>query len=107
MGDLVQGGKDAVDVASERVGVLGANATEVAKAGYDNVSGRVGTLLQDGKEAVGIAGERAGVVGNNAAEAAKNANDFASKEAGHLLGNAQEMLGGKIEDLGKGIKPDE
>jgi hypothetical protein len=32
------------------------------------------------------------------------ANDYASKDAGHLLGNAQDMLGGKIEEGGKGIK---
>lgn len=82
-------------------------AGNIVKGGYENVSERVGDAVQSGKEMAGATGERIGVVGNNATEVAKNANDLASKEAGHLLGNAQEMLGGRIEEFGKGIKPEE
>ena len=84
---------------SEKVGAVVKEgvekAGEIVKDGYGN-----------GKDVAAAVGERVGVVGNNTSEAAKTANDYASKEAGHLLGNAQEMLGGKIEDLGKGIKPE-
>lgn len=84
----------------------GAKANEIAKDGYESVSGKVGDLVDSGKEAVGTVAERVGVVGSNATEFTKNSNEYASKEAGHLLGNAQEMLGGKIEEVGKGIKPE-
>ena len=89
----------AVQDASEKAG-------QIVQDGYENVAERVGSVVESGREQLGVAAERAGVVGNNATEAAKTANDYASKEAGHLLGNAQEMLGGKIEEVGKGIKPE-
>jgi hypothetical protein len=82
-------------------------AGSLVREGYENVSERVSGAVQGGKEMVGTAGERMGVVGSNAGEAVGNASDMASKEAGHLLGNAQEMLGGKIEEVGKGIKSEE
>lgn len=77
---------------------------DMAKEGYENVSGRVGDAVQEGRELIETAGEKVGVMGTNATETANSANDLASKEAGHLLGNAQEMLGDKIEGKGKGIK---
>jgi len=73
---------------------------ELMKEGYGTFTGRVGNVVDSGK----MAAERAGVIGNNATEVTKSAEDLASKDAGHLLGNAQEMLGGKIEEVGKGIK---
>jgi len=96
---------------------LASQAGEVVKDGSERVGGvvkggveKAGEIVKDGyengKDVAAAVGERVGVVGTNTSEAAKTANDYASKEAGHLLGNAQEMLGGKIEDLGKGIKPE-
>jgi hypothetical protein len=100
----------------------GEKAGDMVKEGYEGVAERVGSVVESGKEAVGVGAEtvgdtvesgkqamgggaeRAVVVGSNATEIAKNAEDLASKEAGHLLGNAQDMLGGKIEEVGKGIK---
>jgi Mitochondrial carrier protein len=87
----------AMQDASEKAG-------EMVKDGYGVAVERVGNLYESGKEAMGVGAERAGVVENDAIEVAKNAEDLASKEAGHLLGNAQDMLGGKIEEAGKGIK---
>jgi hypothetical protein len=84
----------------------GERAGEMVKDGYDGVAEKVGGMVESSKEAMGMTAERAGVVGSNATEVTKNAEDLASKEAGHLLGNAQHMLGGKIEDVGKGIKPE-
>lgn len=81
-------------------------AGEMVKEGYGAVAEKVGEMVESGREAMGVGAERAGVVGNNAVEVTKNAEDLASKEAGHLLGNAQDMLGGKIEEVGKGIKSD-
>jgi len=107
VGEAVQNGREMAGVTGERIGVMGTNATEVAKNVGGNVSGRVGDALQSGKEYAGVAAERAGVAGSNATEGAKNVDDHASKEAGHLLGNAQEMLGDKIKKVGEGIKPDE
>ena len=92
--------------AGQAVQDAGEKAGEMVKEGYENVAERVGSMVESGREQLGVAAERASVVGNNASEAAKTANDYASKEAGHLLGNAQEQLGGKIEDVGKGIKPE-
>ncbi|KAH8595019.1 mitochondrial carrier domain-containing protein [Bisporella sp. PMI_857] len=94
--EIVKGSKEALSNSGDRIGVIGTNASGSAKI-----------PVQNGKEAIGITGERAGVVGSNATEVAKNADDLASKEAGHLLGNAQEMLGDKVEEVGKGMKPDE
>lgn len=97
---LAQQAGDALQDGAERAG-------EMVKEGYGNVSERFGDAVQGGKEIIGVAGERVAVVGTNVTETAKSANDLASKEAGHLLGNAQEMLGGKLEEVGKGIKPEE
>lgn len=103
-GEIVKGGAmqagEAVRDGAEKAG-------EFVKEGYENISEHVDDAVQSGKEMATTAGERIGVVTSNGTEVVKNADDLASKEAGHLLGNAQEMLGGKIEDLGKGIKPEE
>jgi len=99
-GDLAQQAGGVLQDGAERAGSM-------VREGYGNVSERVGDVVQGGKGMVEAAGERMGVIGTNANEAAKNANDYASKEAGHLLGNAQEMLGDKVEETGKGIKPEE
>jgi hypothetical protein len=98
--ELAQQAGTAIQDSAEKAG-------SIVKEGYENVSGRVNDAVQGGKEMVGTAGDRIGVVGSNAGEAAGNASELASKDAGHLLGNAQEMLGGKIEEVGKGIKPEE
>ncbi|PMD40641.1 putative peroxisomal adenine nucleotide transporter 1 [Hyaloscypha variabilis F] len=87
----------AIQDAGEKVG-------HMVKEGYESAAERVGDMVESGKEVMGVGAERAGVVGSNAIEVTKNAEDLASKEAGHLLGNAQDMLGGKIEEVGKGIK---
>lgn len=78
----------AVTDAAEKTG-----AGAMLKEGYENAAGRVSAAV-----------ERASVKGDNATKMVEAANDYASKDAGHLLGNAQEMLGGKIEEVGKGIK---
>lgn len=124
VGNVVESGRDAAGMAAERAGVLGSNATEVAKnagsAGRDaaglaaervsvvgnNVTQSVKTAASAGKDAASSAAERAGVVGSNATETVKSAEDFASKEAGHLMGNAQDMLGDKLIGVGKGLKPE-
>lgn len=67
----------------------------LVKEGYGNVSERIGDVVKGGKDIVG-----------NAGETVVDRGDLASREAGHLLGNAQEMLGEKIVDVGKGIKPE-
>jgi Mitochondrial carrier protein len=85
----------------------GEKAGHMVKDGYEGITERVGSMVESGKEAIGVGAERAAVMGNNSIEVTKNAQDLASKEAGHLLGNAQDMLGGKIEELGKGIKTEE
>jgi hypothetical protein len=82
----------------------GEKAGYMVKEGYESAAERVGDMVESGKEVMGVGAERAGVVGSNAIEVTKNAEDMASKEAGHLLGNAQDMLGGKIEEVGKGIR---
>jgi hypothetical protein len=93
---------------ANQAGVVIQDASEKAghmvKEGYESAAERVGDMVESGKEAMGVGPERAGVMGNNAIEVTKNAEDLASKEAGHLLGNAQDMLGGNIEEVGKGIK---
>jgi hypothetical protein len=92
--------------AGQTVQGAGEKAGEVVKEGYENFAETVGTAVESGREQLGVVAERAGVVGNNATETAKTANDYVSREAGHLLGNAQEQLGDKIEEVGKGIKPE-
>lgn len=118
--DLAQEGYKNV---SEQAG----NAGEMLQEGYKSVSGQaivvadnskelVGNAIKDGKEAVsgaiesgkdaiGVGTEKAAVVGSNAKESTINASDVHTQGAGHLMGNAQEMLGGKIEEVGQGIKP--
>jgi hypothetical protein len=98
-GEMVKGGYEAT---AERVGGMVESGKEAVGAGAE----RVGDIVESGKQAIGVGAERAGVAGSNTTEVAKNAEDLASKEAGHLLGNAQDMLGGKIEEVGKGIKTD-
>jgi hypothetical protein len=126
VGSLVQ---DA-GTAGERLGVMGTNATEVAKntgeklgvAGTDvakSTGERLGVMGTNAAEVAKNAGEKLsgagsglaktageslGVVGNNATEAAKTAEDYVSKDAGHLLGNARDMLGDKLIQGGKGVK---
>lgn len=79
---------------SERVGVMGNNATEAGKTMGSNVA-----------EAARDIAESVGVVGSNVGETAKSAEKLQSQEAGHLPGNAQEMLGDKLEKARKDIKP--
>jgi len=102
VGDAFESGKQAVGTAVERAGAIGSNTSEktgrLVKGSSESVSGTVGN-------AVGIATERAGVVGSNAPKTAITAEEYASEDAGHLLGNAREMLGGTVEEIGKGIKP--
>ncbi|KUJ19389.1 putative peroxisomal adenine nucleotide transporter 1 [Mollisia scopiformis] len=93
--------------AGQSVQDAGEKAGDLVKGGYNNVTEAVSNMVGGTKETAGVAAERVGVIGNNTTEAAKTANDYASKEAGHLLGNAQEMLGGKIERVGQGIKPED
>jgi len=95
VGIVVQDGKDAFGVVKEKIDEFGTNATEAAKS-----------ALQDGKGTIGDAGAKMRKDNTSVENSVKDANDIASKEAGHLLGNAQEQLGGKIEEIGKGIKPD-
>ncbi len=83
----------------------GERAGEMVQEGYKNVSHRVGDAVESGKEAIGVSAERVNVVGNSVTETMKTVNDLGAKEAGHLMGNAQEQLGGKIEEVGQGIKP--
>jgi hypothetical protein len=99
--ETISGAVESVSDAAEKTG-----AGAMLKEGYENAAGRVTAAVESGKEAVGIAVERAGVKGDNATKTVEAANDYASKDAGHLLGNAQDMLGGKIEEVGKGIKPE-
>jgi hypothetical protein len=99
--EAVSGAVESVSDAAERT-----RARAMLKDGYENAAGRVSAAMESGKEAVGIAVERAGGKGDNATKVVEAANDYASKDAGHLLGNAQEMLSGKIEEVGKGIKPE-
>jgi hypothetical protein len=97
--ETISSAVESVGDAAEKTG-----AGAMLKEGYENATGRVTAAVESGKDAVGIAVKRAGVKGDNATKVVEAANDYASKDAGHLLGNAQDMLGGKIEEGGKGIK---
>jgi len=94
VGTVVQDGKEALGVVREKIDEFGTNATGTAKSTF-----------QDGKGAIG-AGSTSGTENTSDNNAVEGTNDIASKEAGHLLGNAQEQLGGKIVEIGKGIKPE-
>ena len=106
LGNVTSAGKQGVEGAVEKVKAGVEVAGERLNGVTGNVRGGAEGVLVKGKDGTEAAGKRLGVVGNNTIEVAKNAEDFMSKEAGHLLGNAHEQLGGKIEELGKGIKKD-
>jgi len=95
VGTVVQDGKEALGMAREKFDEFGTNTTDTAKG-----------TLQDGKAAVGSAGTKLGTETTAGKKTVEGSHDLPSKEAGHLLGNAQEQLGGKIEEIGKGIKSD-
>jgi hypothetical protein len=89
------------------------HAKSSASDAYTTASHTLGTTLNSGKEHATDLAEKAGIVGNNATETVKTAasqgikvEEYASQEAGHLLGNAQEQIGGKLIDIGKGMKED-
>lgn len=74
---------------------LANQAAEAAQQRYEVVSETVVEVWENGKGTTGVV-ERAGVVGSNATEAVKTAADY-----------GREQFGDKLEQVGKGIKPEE
>lgn len=75
-------------------------ASNIAKDGYENVSGRVGELVQDGKSVVNVAGERAGVISSNVTEVAKTGYENVSTGLGSLVQDEKDNVGVASERVG-------
>ncbi|TAQ88254.1 hypothetical protein B7494_g3422 [Chlorociboria aeruginascens] len=87
--DVAAQAEERIKGGMEGVGEVGNNATQYVRSTEGGkVVGNV----------VAVVRERIGVIGNNATELMRSAD---GKE---VLGNTSQAVGGKIEDLGKGIK---
>lgn len=110
-GEVVSGGYakagDVVSGSYVKAGEM-VNGTVDAATGAGQKAGEVvSQSYQQGKDAVSGTVDAATSAGQQAGKTVSDGYDSASKEAGHLMGNAREQIGGKVVDVGKGIKPDD
>lgn len=99
--------KELVSRAGEKIQEAGEKVNEQVQAGYQSLTQQAGNAAGSGKEAMGIGAERASLIGENITEVGKNAADHlpGRKNASEALKIAMEAVGGKVEELGKEIKP--